>query len=128
MVFNQISTDILIKLHISVILALWSVEKLKTNPLLLLLTDYSRIQMEFSLCKPPSSVRDVRQLNGLLRNAFTLMAMLDYPYSTQFMGNMPANPVKVQTSEGKTYTKAVALSLSEQRHITYNETVSSQAE
>uniref|UniRef100_A0A3Q4B1Z6 Uncharacterized protein n=1 Tax=Mola mola TaxID=94237 RepID=A0A3Q4B1Z6_MOLML len=60
--------------------------------------DYSRIQMEFSLCKPPSSVRDVRQLNGLLRNAFTLMAMLDYPYSTQFMGNMPANPVKVQTT------------------------------
>ncbi|XP_062310204.1 dipeptidyl peptidase 2 [Osmerus eperlanus] len=57
--------------------------------------DYSRIQAAFSLCKPPSSQKDIHQLNGLLRNAFTLMAMLDYPYSTHFMGNMPANPVKV---------------------------------
>ncbi|KAM4745970.1 dipeptidyl peptidase 2 [Anableps anableps] len=57
--------------------------------------DYSRIQSEFGLCKPPSSPQDIHQLHGLLRNAFTLMAMLDYPYSTHFMGNMPANPVKV---------------------------------
>ncbi|KAM6930752.1 dipeptidyl peptidase 2 [Xenentodon cancila] len=57
--------------------------------------DFSYIQTELSLCKPPSSPQDIQQLNGLLRNAFTLMAMLDYPYSTHFMGNMPANPVKV---------------------------------
>ncbi|XP_047447664.1 dipeptidyl peptidase 2 [Mugil cephalus] len=57
--------------------------------------DYSGIQSGFALCKPPSSAQDIHQLNGLLRNAFTLMAMLDYPYSTHFMGNMPANPVKV---------------------------------
>ncbi|XP_023141007.2 dipeptidyl peptidase 2 [Amphiprion ocellaris] len=57
--------------------------------------DYSRIQSEFALCKPPSSAQDIHQLNGLLRNGFTLMAMLDYPYSTHFMGNMPANPVQV---------------------------------
>ncbi|XP_061585690.1 dipeptidyl peptidase 2 [Cololabis saira] len=57
--------------------------------------DYSSIQTELFLCEAPSSVQDVQQLNGLLRNAFTLMAMLDYPYSTHFMGNMPANPVKV---------------------------------
>ncbi|KAM4607151.1 dipeptidyl peptidase 2 [Polymixia lowei] len=57
--------------------------------------DYRRIQSAFSLCRTPSSPKDVHQLNGLLRNAFTLMAMLDYPYSTHFWGNMPANPVKV---------------------------------
>lgn len=57
--------------------------------------DYGRIQSAFSLCKTPSSYKDIHQLNGLLRNAFTLMAMLDYPYSTHFMGSMPANPVKV---------------------------------
>ncbi|XP_068594485.1 dipeptidyl peptidase 2 [Brachionichthys hirsutus] len=57
--------------------------------------DYSSIQTQLSLCRPPSSAQDVRQLNGLLRNAFTLMAMLDYPYGTQFMGALPANPVKV---------------------------------
>jgi len=56
---------------------------------------YSRIQAAFSLCKPPSNQKDIHHLNGLLRNAFTMMAMLDYPYSTHFMGNMPANPVKV---------------------------------
>ncbi|XP_072288806.1 dipeptidyl peptidase 2 [Eucyclogobius newberryi] len=57
--------------------------------------DYSSIQEKFALCKAPSSAQDVHQLNGLLRNAFTLMAMLDYPYSTHFMGDMPANPVQV---------------------------------
>ncbi|XP_054628765.1 dipeptidyl peptidase 2 isoform X1 [Dunckerocampus dactyliophorus] len=59
------------------------------------LQDYMKIQSAFTLCKRPSSAQDIQQLNGLLRNAFTLMAMLDYPYSTHFMGNMPANPVKV---------------------------------
>uniref|UniRef100_A0A8D0D0F2 Dipeptidyl-peptidase 7 n=1 Tax=Sander lucioperca TaxID=283035 RepID=A0A8D0D0F2_SANLU len=58
-----------------------------------------RIQSEFSLCKPPSSAQDIHHLNGLLRNAFTMMAMLDYPYSTHFMGSMPANPVKVTANQ-----------------------------
>lgn len=66
-----------------------------------LFPDYGRIHEEFSLCKPPSSPQDIYQLNGLLRNAFTLMAMLDYPYSTHFMGSMPANPVKVQSCSRK---------------------------
>ncbi|CAF90612.1 unnamed protein product [Tetraodon nigroviridis] len=57
--------------------------------------DYGAIQKKLSLCQRPSSPQDVSQLYGLLRNAFTLMAMLDYPYSTHFMGSLPANPVKV---------------------------------
>ncbi|KAM6944024.1 dipeptidyl peptidase 2 isoform 2-T2 [Lycodopsis pacificus] len=57
--------------------------------------DYSRIQSALSLCEPLSCAQDMQQLNGMLRNAFTLLAMLDYPYSTHFMGSMPANPVKV---------------------------------
>lgn len=57
--------------------------------------EYRRIQSALSLCNVPSSAEDIHQLNGLLRNAFTTMAMLDYPYSTHFMGDMPANPVKV---------------------------------
>uniref|UniRef100_A0A6Q2XGX8 Dipeptidyl-peptidase 7 n=1 Tax=Esox lucius TaxID=8010 RepID=A0A6Q2XGX8_ESOLU len=61
------------------------------------LQDLARVEA-FSLCQTPSSDKDTRQLNGFLRNAFTLMAMLDYPYSTHFMGNMPANPVKVPLS------------------------------
>ncbi|XP_023694262.2 dipeptidyl peptidase 2 [Paramormyrops kingsleyae] len=57
--------------------------------------DYRRIQSSFNLCNTPESRQDIHQLKGLLRNAFTVMAMLDYPYSTHFMGRMPANPVKV---------------------------------
>lgn len=61
----------------------------------ILYLDYRRIQSAFSLCKTPSTPKDIHQLNGFLRNAFTMMAMLDYPYSTHFMGSMPAFPVKV---------------------------------
>ncbi|KAJ8263385.1 hypothetical protein COCON_G00158420 [Conger conger] len=57
--------------------------------------DYGAIQSSFSLCKAPASGADIHQLKGFLRNAFTMMAMMDYPYSTHFMGSMPANPVKV---------------------------------
>ncbi|CAL8248413.1 unnamed protein product [Merluccius merluccius] len=56
---------------------------------------YERLQSAFALCKTPSSPQDIRQLKGFLRNAFTLLAMLDYPYSTHFWGDMPAHPVKV---------------------------------
>uniref|UniRef100_UPI0037E8ED99 dipeptidyl peptidase 2 n=1 Tax=Semicossyphus pulcher TaxID=241346 RepID=UPI0037E8ED99 len=56
---------------------------------------FSHIQSEFLLCKAPTTDQDIKQLYMLLRNAFTMMAMLDYPYSTYFMGKMPANPVKV---------------------------------
>ncbi|CAL1615254.1 unnamed protein product [Knipowitschia caucasica] len=57
--------------------------------------DYSLVQQKFGLCATPSTPQDMHQLNGLLRNAFTLMAMLDYPYKTQFMSQLPANPVQV---------------------------------
>ncbi|XP_022523362.2 dipeptidyl peptidase 2 [Astyanax mexicanus] len=57
--------------------------------------DYAGIQSAFSLCKTPSSSKDIHQLNGFLRNAFTLLAMMDYPYKTSFMSVMPAFPVKV---------------------------------
>lgn len=63
--------------------------------MLLFPPEYGLIQSEFSLCKAPSSAQDIHQLFGLLRNAFTMMAMMDYPYPTHFMGNMPAYPVKV---------------------------------
>lgn len=77
---------------------------LNVNHPLLTFSEYRRIQSALSLCNVPSSAEDIHQLNGLLRNAFTMMAMLDYPYSTHFMGNMPANPVKVNCAQIKSDT------------------------
>ncbi|XP_051787473.1 dipeptidyl peptidase 2 [Erpetoichthys calabaricus] len=57
--------------------------------------DYQKITDGLSLCDAISSRKDIHQLYGFVRNAFTFMAMLDYPYSTEFSGHLPANPVQV---------------------------------
>ncbi|XP_026568133.1 dipeptidyl peptidase 2 [Pseudonaja textilis] len=56
---------------------------------------YGRISAEMALCHQLSSQGDVKQLFEFARNAFTMMAMMDYPYKIDFMGHFPANPVKV---------------------------------
>ncbi|XP_053229744.1 dipeptidyl peptidase 2 isoform X2 [Podarcis raffonei] len=56
---------------------------------------YERISRGMSTCKKLSSKDDIYQLFGFARNAFTMIAMMDYPYETDFMGHFPANPVKI---------------------------------
>uniref|UniRef100_A0A672GCA2 Dipeptidyl-peptidase 7 n=1 Tax=Salarias fasciatus TaxID=181472 RepID=A0A672GCA2_SALFA len=46
------------------------------------------VRAAFQQLQDLAARQDIHQLNGLLRNAFTFMAMLDYPYSTHFMGNI----------------------------------------
>ncbi|CAI5794475.1 dipeptidyl peptidase 2 isoform X1 [Podarcis lilfordi] len=56
---------------------------------------YERISRGMSTCNKLSSKDDIYQLFGFARNAFTMIAMMDYPYKTDFMGHFPANPVKI---------------------------------
>ncbi|XP_046553525.1 dipeptidyl peptidase 2-like isoform X1 [Haliotis rubra] len=55
------------------------------------LSDISRM---FNLCKPLADNMAFKHLLGWVRNAFTFMAMLDYPYKASFEAQLPANPVK----------------------------------
>ncbi|KAI1231988.1 hypothetical protein IHE44_0007032 [Lamprotornis superbus] len=56
---------------------------------------YDEISSKMATCNKISNKEDVYQLFGFARNAFTMMAMMNYPYKTDFMADLPANPVKV---------------------------------
>lgn len=58
-------------------------------------TPSSNLQQRFKLCKAVANERDFRQLTLFLRNALTMLAVNNYPYSRVASGyNFAANPVK----------------------------------
>jgi len=56
---------------------------------------YNQLSQQFSLCSPVSNSQQLEHLILWVVNAFTSIAMADYPYATGFLGNLPAWPVKV---------------------------------
>ncbi len=53
------------------------------------------ISDELHLCQPMKDAKDLDWMLRWSRNAFVMMGMMDYPYASAFMGNLPANPVNV---------------------------------
>ncbi|NXN40701.1 DPP2 peptidase, partial [Rhinoptilus africanus] len=68
---------------------------------------FDEISRKMATCSKISNKEDVYQLFGFARNAFTMMAMMDYPYKTDFMGHLPANPVKVGCKQILAHTDAI---------------------
>ena len=52
------------------------------------------ISKSFNLCSPMKSDSDYAQLIGWIRNSFAQLAMMDYPYPTNFISPLPGWPVK----------------------------------
>ncbi|XP_072096072.1 dipeptidyl peptidase 2 [Mobula birostris] len=62
---------------------------------------WNKIGNELSLCKPLKSKKEVDHLYGWARNAFTYLAMFNYPYETEMGLHFPANPVDVSMSRSQ---------------------------
>ncbi|XP_069468253.1 dipeptidyl peptidase 2 [Ambystoma mexicanum] len=61
---------------------------------LYMLQDYATISNKMKTCEALETRENIYHLYEFLRNAITAIAVLNYPYQTDFMGHFPANPVK----------------------------------
>lgn len=51
------------------------------------------LNKNWKICKPFTGKENITKLKGYLSDLWTNLAMMDYPYPTQFLAPLPANPV-----------------------------------
>jgi len=54
---------------------------------------YEHLNQVFNICKPLTSNAEITYLNDWLSDGYVSLAMVDYPYSANFLGPLPPNPV-----------------------------------
>eukprot|EP01084_Bolivina_argentea_P289039 496228_1 len=81
--------------------------------------NYKLITDTFNLCSPLSS-NEFNHFIEWSRNALLTMAMVDYPYSADFLGNLPAWPVNVSCDLLIEYKSNPMKALSEGVGLYYN--------
>ena len=56
------------------------------------------------MCTSPGSAADVQTIIDVLNDGLGTMAMVNYPYATNFTANIPANPVKAACAAAAAFT------------------------
>lgn len=76
---------------------------------------FNRIRKTFNLCNDISNFTKFQHFLSWARNAFVFVAMVNYPYPTDFSGKLPGHPVKAmcqQVFSTSVPTKGLALAVS----------------
>jgi hypothetical protein len=73
----------------SVFLGFMNLLQLSKDP-----TQYATLSSIFQTCSPIVGPDQVQTIVDTVNNALGTMQMVDYPYATNFLGALPANPVK----------------------------------
>ncbi|XP_033763264.1 dipeptidyl peptidase 2-like [Pecten maximus] len=82
-------------------------------------TGLEKLSKTFNLCSPLTSNKEYQHLLGWVRNAFTVLAMMDYPYKASTFAALPAFPVKVACGLITNSTEAI-FGLAKAVDILYN--------
>lgn len=89
--------------------------------------DYATLSSKFKLCQPISDPAGYHHLLLWLRNAFTIMAMVDYPYPASFLGVLPGWPVHAACQQLLNETRQgvdILTAIKDLAGILYNDTSS----
>ena len=52
------------------------------------------LTQKFKLCKPINKTEDYQELEDFLQDVYGNLAMVNYPYESQFLAPLPAFPVR----------------------------------